>query len=199
MIEQLMDPFTNLDQALLRVRSGDASELDDLVRQCYPAVFRFAISILDDPDDADDAAQEALIAAVGSLDRYRGESSFKTWLYAITLNTCRGYLRRRKARNTVMGALRLVMPTRSTLPTPEEATTHNESDRTLWAAVDGLDEKHRIVVLLRYAHDLPTKEIAQMLGVNEGTVHSRLHYAREKLMKQLRHTHGPKASGEAFL
>lgn len=172
-------------------------EIDDLVRQCYPAVLRFAHSILDDPDDADDAAQEALINAVAALDRYRGDSSFKTWLYAITLNTCRTHLRKRKVRQSVVNAIRLIVPTRPATPSPEEAAAQNESDRLLWAAVDALDEKHRLVVVLRYAHDLSTREIAEMLRVSEGTVHSRLHYAREKLLKRLRHVHPPHWMEEA--
>jgi RNA polymerase sigma-70 factor (ECF subfamily) len=69
---------------------------------------------------------------------------------------------------------------------PEHAVETAERDHDLWAAVDSLDDKHRLVIALRYVHELPVAEIAQVLEINEGTVHSRLHYARRQLARQLR-------------
>jgi RNA polymerase sigma-70 factor (ECF subfamily) len=60
-----------------------------------------------------------------------------------------------------------------------------EANRQLWQAVDDLDDKHRLVVILRYVHDLSTAEIADALDISQGTVHSRLFYARRQLQKWL--------------
>ena len=68
---------------------------------------------------------------------------------------------------------------------PEEAAAQNEAHRQLWQAVDSLDEKHRLPVILRYVHELTVAEIAASLGTNEGTIHSRLHYARKALLDRL--------------
>src|SRR5262245_54811373 len=103
-----MNLYTDLDYLVEHTRAGDTLSLDELARDSFPAAYRFAASILDDPDDAEDAAQEAVISALAALDKYRGESSFRTWLFAITLNACRKYLRKRKARRTLDSALQLL-------------------------------------------------------------------------------------------
>jgi RNA polymerase sigma-70 factor (ECF subfamily) len=71
--------------------------------------------------------------------------------------------------------------------TPEERILQSEVDRSIWAAVDNLDDKHRIPVILRYVHEFNVPEIARILDLNQGTVHSRLHYARQTLHIQLGH------------
>jgi len=64
---------------------------------------------------------------------------------------------------------------------PEETVIQNEKDAALWKALQAMDEKHRLPLVLRYYHDLPIAEIAQILNINEGTIHSRLHVGRERL------------------
>lgn len=67
----------------------------------------------------------------------------------------------------------------------------NETSERLWAAVDGLSDKHSIPIILRYVHNLPVRDIAAIMELPEGTVHSRLHYACKKLRKILGSTDGP--------
>jgi RNA polymerase sigma-70 factor (ECF subfamily) len=155
--------------------------IDDLVEEYFPAVIRLCVSILDDEDDAQDAAQETFIAACMQIEAFRGESSLKTWLFAIAINTCRGALRKRRRRHvvaTVLGGLQKIF---GQAGSPEETATHADQTRRLWTAVDELDEKHRLPIVLHYVHDLTASEIAAILGVQEGTIHSRLHYARKRL------------------
>jgi RNA polymerase sigma-70 factor, ECF subfamily len=66
----------------------------------------------------------------------------------------------------------------------------NEKEAAIWQSLNQLDERHRIVVILRYFHELPITEISEILSVNEGTIHSRLHTAREKLREALHHLYG---------
>ena len=68
---------------------------------------------------------------------------------------------------------------------PEETAIRREDDQQIWEEVDALGEKHRLPVILRYVHELTVPEIATILGASQGTVHSRLHYAREKLQARL--------------
>lgn len=175
----------NLEQLLQRSQTDDPVVIEALVSQYHPFIYRLALSILDDPDEAEDAVQDAFIAATMNLDRYRGESSLKTWMYAIALNTCRGHLRKRKARQTMRKTWNAVQSLVSRPPTPEESALRNEADTRLWEAVDELGEKHRLPLILRYVHSLSVPEIAQIMGINEGTAHSRLHYARRKLQGSL--------------
>jgi RNA polymerase sigma-70 factor (ECF subfamily) len=174
------------DEELGRAALNNPQMLEDMIIQYHPQVYRLALSILNHPADADDAAQEAMIAAVGSLKDFRGEASLRTWLFAIAINTCRRYLRKRGTRRALMESLAMAATQAGRSPSPEDATAQREEDRQLWAAVDALDEKHRLPVILRYAHGLSVREIGHILGINDGTVHSRLFYARDRLQARLR-------------
>jgi RNA polymerase sigma-70 factor (ECF subfamily) len=162
-----------------------ANAIEHLMREHYPYVRRLAFSILDEPGEAEDAAQETFIATSRALPSYRGEASPKTWLTAIAVNACRGRLRKRKVRQslqTVLGAIQTLV---ARISSPEQIVIQNEVDRQIWEEVDALGEKHRLPVILRYVHELTVPEIAVILGASQGTVHSRLHYAREKLQARL--------------
>ncbi len=173
----------------MQMNERPSPDIDDLVRCYYSAVVRLAQSILVDGsslDDAEDAAQETFIAAARSLETYRGQASPKTWLFSIAINTCRSRLRRRKVQRRLVQALALAQQLFGQRDIPEQCAEQSERDRQLWDAVDGLNEKHRMIIVLRYVHELSSAEIGQVLGITEGTVHSRLHYARQQLAGQLR-------------
>jgi len=165
--------------------AGERPGIDSLVGAHYEYVRRLALSILDDAHEAEDAAQEAFIAAARALPGFRGQSAPKTWLTAITVNVCRGRLRRWKRRLALQAALQALHLSSEPHADPEGAAIQNEADSQLWREVDALDEKHRLPVVLRYVHELTIPEIAASLSLSEGTVHSRLHYARQKLLSRL--------------
>lgn len=172
----------NLETIILRGKPSDPLVIEALVKEYYAYLLRLSISILQNRQEAEDATQEAIITAVANLHKFRKEASLKTWLYTITLNTCRGHLRKQKTRQTLQNTLQSLHLTKShTIPSPENSSLHNESAHELWSAVDSLSEKHRLPVILRYVHELQIAEIAQILNLSEGTVHSRLHFARKKL------------------
>ena len=161
--------------------------IEHLVREYFPYIRRLAYSILDDLPDADDAAQETFISAHRAWTGFRNESNPKTWLTAIAVNACRDRLRKRKAHQLLTSTLQSLHLQKRTSPTTEESIIQNEVDQSIWVAVANLDEKHRIPIILRYVHELNIPEIARILHINQGTVHSRLHYARRKLYAQLGH------------
>ncbi len=161
--------------------------LEQLVREYYPAVCRLAISIMDDPQEGDDIAQETFIAAHRSLSRFRHESEPKTWLFAIAINSCRGKLRKRKVVNVLKSTLHSLHLLKDPPISPEQASIQNEANLDVYRAVASLDEKHRLPLILRYVHDLSVPDIAVILQLRQGTVHSRLHYARQKLQSVLEH------------
>lgn len=181
--------MTHTDFALWleRCRAGDPGAVEALVQTHQPAVYRLALSILDDPAEADEAAQETFLAALRALPSYRGDAAFATWLYRIAVNVSLG--RRRKGRTwqrlkeALAAAWRL---SGEPAEHPEAAATRRETQAAVWGAVQALGEKHRLPVILRYYHSLPVSEIAAVLAVNEGTVHSRLSVARDRLRVALR-------------
>lgn len=158
---------------------------DQLVRDFYDQVWHFAQSILDSDEDADDIDQETLVVAMSSLSRYRGEAAFKTWLFSIALNLCRRHYRKMRSGKTLSIALRTAHLASVQEAAPEEVVTRRDTDRRLWAAVDSLEEDQRLVIVMRYAHELAVREIAFIMKTKEATIHTRLHRARTNLQRLL--------------
>jgi RNA polymerase sigma-70 factor (ECF subfamily) len=149
-------------------------------------LYRLALTILRDPADADDAVQSAFIAAARALPTFEGRAEPRTWLYRITVNACISLLRKRRARQALDRALAAPLALLSGRERPVESQAEQHSqDRQLWEAVAALDEAHRLPVLLFYAHDLTAAQIAEVLEIPPGTVHSRLHKARRLLLARL--------------
>jgi len=166
--------------------AGNEHAIERLIREYQTGIFRLALSILDDPAEANEATQDAFISILRAMGSYEEKSSFKAWAYTITLNLCRSRLRKRKTIERLKNTLAAIFRIQAQKPfSPEDAIIQNEKDAALWNALAGLGEKHRIPIILRYFHDLSPFEIAEILGINEGTVHSRLHYGRERLRIEL--------------
>ena len=177
-----------MDYRLIELcRVGDSSAIEHFVQTYQQAIYRLALSILDDSTEAEDATQDSLLAALRSLDSFRGTASLTTWLYSITVNICRTRLQRHKRRERlveILGGILQVYKTRQV--SAEEHAMQNESEEILWKTVHRMDEKHRIPIVLRYYHDLSVAEIATILQIPEGTVHSRLNTARRQLHEVLK-------------
>ena len=169
------------EQLIERCRSGDEEAVSWLVKDNQAAIFRLGLSILDDPAEADEATQETFLAALRNLGSYRGGASLRTWLLAIAINVCRGRLRKHRSWQRVQAVLLGALMGDDHAVQPEAVSAQHEQADTVWRAVQGLGEKHRLPVILRYYHDLPVAEIASVLGISEGTVHSRLSIARDRL------------------
>ena len=162
--------------------NGDEAAIELLIEEYQLGVFRLAISILNDPGDASEATQDTFIAALRALNSYRERSTFKAWLYKIALNISRSRLRKRNSLARLQRTLASIFEVQSQhSPSPEEVVIHNEEDAAIWKALDKLGEKHRIPLVLRYYHDLSIAEIAEIISIKEGTIHSRLSIGRERL------------------
>lgn len=165
-------------------QTSHAEAIEFLVVTYYAKVFDLAHALLDDAQEAEDVAQETFIAANRQLAKFRGESSPKTWLFAIASNLSRSRLRKRYAYHRLQQTLQniqAVFGRRSLAGDMEDAVISEQLDERLWDAVDDLSENHRTTIILRYAQGLPIAEIAEIMQVKEGTVHSRLYYAHRRL------------------
>lgn len=171
---------------LEQCRDGDLQAIERLVNTYQRDIYRLALSILDDPGEADEVTQDVFIKALGSIESYLGNASFKTWLFSITINVSRSRLKRMRNRNRLQQVLQSLFYTREEQKPPEEQAIRNEVDVDLWHAVGRLDDKHRIPIVLRYYHKLPIAEIACIMDLPLGTVHSRLNYARKQLNSLLK-------------
>ena len=171
--------------------AGNEDAIETLVCAYESGVFKLALSICNDVSEAYEITQETFISVLRSLPSYQEKKSFKAWLYTITINTARSHLRKRrfaeKLRNTLTSIF-LIETQKSSRP--EEVAIQNEKEAILWDALNGLDERHRMVTILRYFHELSIAEISEILSVPEGTIHSRLHSARERLKNVLERISG---------
>jgi RNA polymerase sigma-70 factor, ECF subfamily len=171
--------------------AGNEDAIEVFVRQYEQDVFRLALSIVNDPIEAHEITQETFIAALKSLHTYQEKKSLRVWLYTIGLNFSRSHLRKRRLlerlRNTLTTIFQIDVQKQSS---PEEVVIQNEKETLIWEALNKLDERHRMVVVLRYFHELSIAEISEILSINEGTIHSRLHTARQRLKNTLEQYHG---------
>lgn len=178
----------NEDQArrIAACIEGDETAITQLVQEHQLGVFRLALSVLGDPAEANEVAQDTFVAALRALKSYQNASTFKAWLYTIALNLSRSRLRKRKALERLQHTLTAIFRVHSQrAPTLEETFIWREEDAALWRALEQLGEKHCTPIVLRYYHDLSIKEIAEILKIKEGTVHSRLSIGRERLRSKL--------------
>lgn len=173
------------DKMLQTGQFSDPASIEALAQEYYEYVYHIAYSVMGDPHDADDVAQETFIAVHDNLERLEPGSNVRAWISKIALNHARMELRKRKTRETLTSALQTIQSLIGKAPSPEDSAIENEANGRLWGAVKNLKTKHRIPIILRYVYKYPIREIAQVLKIKEGTAHSRLYYAVQKLQEQL--------------
>ena len=160
---------------------GDPDAFGALVERHAGPARRVARTILDDPHDADDAAQDGFLAAWRAIDRYDPRQPFAPWLLRIVINEARDLRRRRTVRSTTS-----IPPSFEAAGlSPEAATDAALMGDRLRAALGTLPERQRMVVMLFDAEGWAHAEIGALLGVPEGTVRSDLHHARRALRQSL--------------
>ncbi|MEF3303984.1 RNA polymerase sigma factor [Paenibacillus sp. GYB003] len=171
-------------------QSGDPEALlTDLMRTFGDDVWNYARCMTGRPDAADDIAQDVFWKAYRGLSSFRGECSVKTWLLRITRRTALNYMRSafvRKVTPVGLFAPKAAGAHRSA----ELAALDRQAERDVWAAVLALPGKYREAIVLDAHYELSYREIADLLGISEGTVKSRLHRARAKVEKMLKEEDG---------
>ena len=170
-----------------RVQRGDVNAFEDLVAAYEKNVFNLALRMTGNAQDAEDMAQEAFIKAYNSLSSFRGESKFSVWLYRIVSNVCLDFLRKKNKQGTVSLSVedddgedsQLDLPDLS--QSPEELLEKKLTREAVQRGLKALPEDARQILLLREIQGLSYEEIGQTLGLESGTVKSRIFRARKKL------------------
>jgi RNA polymerase sigma-70 factor (ECF subfamily) len=167
---------------LHRCRLGDPQAIDLLVERYQSSVFRLALAILEDPAEAEQVAQDSFVAAFNGPGTLQGKTPFKTSLFAIAVNRCRGRLRQRRRQERLSKLLNPLF--RASAPPQtrrEDRVSRGEGRGEIRKPVNALDEQRRLALILRYYQDLPVGEIARVLGVSERSVHTWLRAAHQEL------------------
>jgi RNA polymerase sigma-70 factor (ECF subfamily) len=169
---------------VVRLRRGDLESLGELYERYKTLVYRTALGITCDERAAEDILQEAFLRVYTYADRIDETVPLGPWLYRVTVNLSYSWTSRVKRwLHSVQGTLdRWASPTQRH---PEALAEEQEWRQILQQAIDALPPRHRVVIILHYLEGLSLKEIAYVTDVPEGTVKSRLHYARDRLRKAI--------------
>ncbi len=192
-------------ELIKRAAGGDDSAFEQLVNQYQKPVYNLAYRMCGNPDDAFDLSQEAFLNAWKGLKGFQFQSSFSTWLYRLTSNVCLSYLRSKKRKSAVSLVFlddkeeeqEWEIP--DSAPLPEEQAISKEERRQVESALNSLEVEYREALALSVYSDLSYQQIAEIQGVQEGTVKSRIFRAREKIRRiiQSGNNSSPSASNSA--
>lgn len=180
-------------EVVRRVQGGEVAAFDGLVRKYRERIYSVIYHLTSNRDDAADLAQDAFIKAFQSLSRFKGQSSFFTWLYRIAVNTTYSHLRKSRLRSFFSlddvkeGAEGIDWVKELSVESGIGKTAYiKELQERLNEAFQKLSIKHRTVVTLFEIEGFSHTEIAEIVGCSEGTVRSRLHYAKQQLQADLK-------------
>jgi RNA polymerase sigma-70 factor, ECF subfamily len=167
-------------------QGGDRRAFDELVRSTYTDTYTLARRLTGNEEDARDVVQDAYLRAYKSLDKFRGDAKFQTWMYRITANCASTFLSKKSKRRTeeLNDEITPVIDDHPDHDPERKADSSIEHVR-INAALEALPASLRQVVVLRDIYDLPHEEIAKQLGITEASAKVRLHRARKKLRERL--------------
>jgi RNA polymerase sigma-70 factor, ECF subfamily len=185
--------MSELERSLLkRLRDRDERAFRELLESHRDRVFNICFRMLGHRHEAEDVAQEVFITVFKTIETFREEAKFSTWLYRVAVNHCKNrikYLSRRHDRdrdeldegsNGPNGAIGAPAPS-----APDRALEGAQMEKLMQEAIASLEDDQRVVVVLRDVEDLSIEEICEITGLPDGTVKSRLHRARLVLRKRL--------------
>ena len=182
------------EAAVERVLAGDTSGFEGIVDRWQGPLVNLAYRFCRDHGRAEEMAQEAFLRAYRSLDGWRREAAFSTWLFALATNVYRSELRRIPLRTLSLDEIAEPRDERAT----DGGFEDRNRDRSVRRAVLALPAKYRDALILFYFHDMDVGSTARSLALPEGTVKARLSRGRKILSKKLSQRLGPVRLGEEF-
>jgi RNA polymerase sigma-70 factor, ECF subfamily len=180
------DPVQPDDRLLVEtIRGGDAEAFEQLVRRKTPKVYALCYRIIGNAEDAKDIAQLVFIKLWENLGKYDSAYAFDTWLYRMVTNVAIDFIRNRQSReNAVNSTLRLV---RTSTDAEQGVVVQRKEIETVFNEVSAvLSPKQKTIFVMREMEDLPSAEIAKILGCRESTVRNHLFNARKLMQAQLK-------------
>jgi RNA polymerase sigma-70 factor (ECF subfamily) len=180
-------------ECIRRVLAGEKHLFHELIRPCERSIYFLLLSLLKNETDAEDAAQETVIKVYQNLDKFRGDSQFRTWVLSIARNEGLGKLRKIGSRREDSLDAEIEESGGDYTPAiltswkeiPAEALEQKELGAILRQAIERLPQIYRNIVLLRDIEEMDIRQTAAVLGISEATVKVRLHRARAMLQRHL--------------
>jgi len=173
------------DQELMRiVQAGDFSPASEIYDRYSARIYNFAFRFLRNSEAAEDAVQEVFVKMLKHANQFHGDAKLSTWLFSITANWCRDYLRKAENKSKDGDEVLVTLPTSPEL-SPERNLERRENERMIQRALASLTAEQREAILLSRYQGLSYAEIAQIAGCSEGAVKTRVFRAMETLKKAL--------------
>jgi RNA polymerase sigma-70 factor (ECF subfamily) len=187
------------EELVARATAGDVDSFNQLVSRWERTIFALAYRTLGREEDARDVVQEAFLRAYRGLRGFKGEAKFSSWLYRITLNLCRDWIRRERRAPVVQppegtDAVDLADTQAAPAESVEELVSRRELSRAVARAMAELPEEQRTAILLKEYHGLTFQEIADQLGCPLSTVKTRLYQGLSVLRRRLERQQAEEAS-----
>jgi RNA polymerase sigma-70 factor (ECF subfamily) len=167
-----------MDLRIKKAQKGDEKAFCDLIRDIEPLVFNLAYRMLGNRQDAEDMSQEAFLRVYKALPSYRGDASFKNWALRICKNVCLDEIRRRASRISAEGEVPETVADKADVQVEVLAT---ERRKSLETAINSLDDRAKMLIVLRDINGLSYSAIAEITDMELGTVKSAINRARKKL------------------
>lgn len=182
--------FTSESIVVRRAKKGDQDAFEQLVTRYEKKVYSLAYHYAGNEQDAMDISQEAFLRVYRFLPQFNEDSQFSTWLYRVTSNVCKDYLRKRNTRAAFslsgeQDGEEYLMEAPDLRYNPEDLLEQKEMRRQIREGLEQLNPDHREILVMRDVMGLTYGEIASSLELEEGTVKSRIARAREKLRQKL--------------
>jgi len=176
-----------------KIQSGDADRFVHVVDKYQAIVFRTCLGFTHNKEDADDLTQEVFVKAYQSIQSFRGQSAFSTWLYRIAVNTSLNHIRNNNKRSifvrfdSIFGGSKTRESAHIPIDfdNPEQIIISSEHKKLVKNALDALPEKQRTAIVLSKYDDLSQKEIAQIMETSEGAVEALIQRAKTNLREKL--------------
>lgn len=175
-----------MDEKIIdRALNGEINAYEKIVFEYERKVYNIAFRMFKNKTDAEDMAQEVFIKIYQKLNLFNFKSSFSTWIYRITVNTCLDEIRKRKREKNISLESDYQKEIESNYKEPERTLDSNEKLKKVEKVLYDLNEKHRVVIVLRDINGFSYDEIAKILDIKKGTVKSRISRARSKLIEKM--------------
>ena len=178
----------NEEKLISRAAKGDASAFNELLGLHEKKMYAVCLRMCANQEDAQDCLQEAMLRIYRSISGFKGQSSFSTWIYRVAMNTCLDELRKKK--NKQAASLDSLLDTgwspSDDYDTPEHHAIEGERKKAIRTVISELPDDMRSAIVLRDIEGFSYEEISEMLGINVGTIKSRISRGREKLREKIR-------------
>ena len=178
------------EELVARSQRGDVESFNQLILRWERPIYALAYRVIGREEDARDVAQETFLRAFRALKGFKGQAKFSSWLYRITLNLCRDWIRRERRTPVVQAPEGVDVIELAGEDTPsetvEELVSRHELGRAVAKAMSQLPEEQRTAIILKEYHGLTFQEIADLLDCPLSTVKTRLYQGLTVLRKQLR-------------